>query len=183
MTKRKLKLTGGGFGNFTGQMGVIYFQDGLSVNDVHPNDALRIAGTIGAVWEDGSAANVGDIYNLNIHASAPMGKDARKDPHTSAVYGGDAHEAIARSNEIARMQFRATGVQTPDIEPARKVEPSEEQESESEDAEVKTSLGYTRAELEALADEKGMAGLRELANTHGIKGTSIANLIDNLLKG
>lgn len=41
---------------------------------------------------------------------------------------------------------------------------------------------YTREELEALADTRGIAGLREVADGYGVKGRGIAELIDEVLK-
>ncbi len=63
----KLRLTGKGFTNFTGQMGVNNFTDGLSDNEVHPAEALRIANVMGAEWEDGSSANTAQLYQESLH--------------------------------------------------------------------------------------------------------------------
>lgn len=67
----KLRLTQGGFQSYTGQMGVIQFIDGLSVGDVLPIDAVRVAGVIGAEWEDGTPANVSQLYLDNMNTAAP----------------------------------------------------------------------------------------------------------------
>ncbi|WP_026610714.1 hypothetical protein [Methylocaldum szegediense] len=40
---------------------------------------------------------------------------------------------------------------------------------------------YTREQLEAIADQKGIAGIREIADPLGIKGRSIVELIDEIL--
>ena len=71
----KLRLTQSGFENYTGQMGVVWFENGLSTTDVLPIDGIRISAALGAVWEDGSAANVGDMYlnGLNVPAHVGMG--------------------------------------------------------------------------------------------------------------
>lgn len=69
----KLRLTQAGFENYTGQMGVVMFKDGLSENDVLPIDAIRISAAIGADWEDGSSANVGEMYLNNMDAPAFVG--------------------------------------------------------------------------------------------------------------
>jgi hypothetical protein len=68
----KLRLTQGGFEGYTGQMGVVVFENGLSVGDVLPIDAIRLAGVMGAEWEDGTAANVGQMYLNNLDTPAPM---------------------------------------------------------------------------------------------------------------
>lgn len=41
---------------------------------------------------------------------------------------------------------------------------------------------YTEAELGAIADEKGIAGLREVGEAVGVKGKSIKELMDGILK-
>ncbi len=69
----KLRLTQAGFESYTGQMGVVMFENGLSVGDVLPIDAIRISAAIGADWEDGSAANVGAMYLNNMDAPAFVG--------------------------------------------------------------------------------------------------------------
>jgi len=69
----KLRLTSGGFDRYTGQMGLHDFVNGLSVRDVLPVDAVRIANVIGAVWEDGTPANVGQMYLDNMKTAAPLG--------------------------------------------------------------------------------------------------------------
>lgn len=75
----KLRLTQAGFENYTGQMGVVMFKDGLSENEVLPIDAIRISAAIGADWEDGSPANVGDMYLNNMHAPAFVGNGRSED--------------------------------------------------------------------------------------------------------
>lgn len=70
----KLRLTQAGFEKYTGQMGVVMFKDGLSEGDVLPIDAIRISAAIGADWEDGSPANVGDMYLNNMDSPAFVGR-------------------------------------------------------------------------------------------------------------
>ena len=69
----KLRLTQAGFETYTGQMGVVMFKDGLSETDVLPIDAIRISAALGADWEDGSPANVGDMYLNAMDAPAFVG--------------------------------------------------------------------------------------------------------------
>ncbi len=71
----KLRLTQAGFESYTGQMGVVMFKDGMSETDVLPIDAIRISAAIGAEWEDGSAANVGEMYLNNMDVPAFVGGD------------------------------------------------------------------------------------------------------------
>lgn len=74
----KLRLTAPGWQTYTGQMGVIFFENGLSVADVLPVDAVRVAGVIGAEWEDGRPANVSQIYLDNMQTEAAIAKDNRE---------------------------------------------------------------------------------------------------------
>lgn len=127
----KLRLIAGGFESFTGQMGVINFVDGVSVDDVLPVDAIRVAGVIGAEWEDGTAANVSQMYLDNMNTEAA-------------------------------------------VEPVRQPEPAAPVVSVS-------ATGYTEEELSAIASEKGIAGLREIADPLELKGNSIRGLIDAIL--
>lgn len=69
----KLRLTQAGFEKYTGQMGVVWFENGLSTTDVSPIDGIRISAAIGADWEDGSAANVGDMYLNSMDVPAYVG--------------------------------------------------------------------------------------------------------------
>ncbi len=73
----KLRLTAPGWTGYTGQMGVINFVDGMSVGDVLPVDAVRVAGVIGAEWEDGRPANVSQVYLDNMHTQAPTQEEQR----------------------------------------------------------------------------------------------------------
>lgn len=73
----KLRLTAPGFEEYNGQMGVIMFENGLSTTDVLPVDAIRIAGVMGAEWEDGSAANVGQMYLNAMDTPAPALQEQR----------------------------------------------------------------------------------------------------------
>jgi hypothetical protein len=112
----KLRLTQAGFEKYTGQMGVVMFKDGLSEGDVLPIDAIRISAAIGADWEDGSAANVGDMYLNNMdapafvgsgssEASAPAESQAKTAAPTSGTtYSKDDLAKIADADGIAGLR-------------------------------------------------------------------------------
>ena len=50
------------------------------------------------------------------------------------------------------------------------------------EAPVVNTVAWTEEELGAVADEKGIAGLREIAEPHGIKGNSVAGLIKGIIE-
>lgn len=137
----KLRLTQAGFENYSGQMGVLWFENGLSTTDVKTIDAIRISAAIGAEWEDGSAANVGDMYlnNMDVPAYVGMAEGAARDEAPQA-------EAPAQA------------------------------------AGAPSGVTYTEEQLAQIADEKGIAGLREIGDPIGAKGTSIVGLIAEILK-
>lgn len=128
----KLKLTAVGYENFTGLFGTVEYVDGLSVNDVMPQTAKRVACVISVEWEDGTKVGVADALIANQNMPAP--------------------------NETAT------------VVPVEVEKP------------VITTVAWTEEELGAVADEQGIAGLREIAEPHGIKGNSIANLIKGILE-
>ena len=140
----KLRLTAPGWESYTGQMGVINFVDGVSESDVLPIDAVRVAGVIGAEWDDGSPANVGQLYLDNMHTEAKTSEEARQ--------ANDPDEAKTIDPNEAKSKAELLGV------------------------------SYTEDELAKIADEKGIAGLREIAEPLGIKGNSIAGLIAAIFK-
>lgn len=54
------------------------------------------------------------------------------------------------------------------------------QSKEESDA-AAAQQGYTREQLEAVADAKGIKGIREIADKLGFKGNSITDLIEKIL--
>jgi len=145
----KLRLTAKGFEKYTGQMGVIQFKDGLSEGDVLPVDAVRVAGVIGAEWEDGSPANVNELLLRNMQNEAPVGRVTEQ---------GTDEPPVEVESEEAPVEVVA-------------------EETPAEPAHV-----YTAEELAEVADKKGIAGLREIGDSIGVKGTSIVGLIEAILK-
>lgn len=140
----KLRLTQDGFASYTGQMGVVQFVDGLSIADVKPSDAVRMAAVMQCEWEDGSPANVAQAILDNAHTPAPMAAP------------------VAPQVPVAPAAPQAPVTVAETVAPAG-------------------PTVYTRESLEAVADQKGIKGLREIAAPLGIKAHSIAELIDEIL--
>lgn len=77
----KLRLTQPGYETFTAQLGVIFFENGLSTTDVKPQDAVRIASQFLCEWEDGTTASVAQSILDHAHAttlSIPTGQNANQ---------------------------------------------------------------------------------------------------------
>ena len=128
----KLKLTAVGYENFTGLFGTVEYVDGLSVSDVMPQTAKRVACVISVEWEDGTKVGVADALIANQNMPAPDETATVIPPEPSTV--------------------------------------------------PVTTKAWTEEELGAVADEKGIAGLREIAEPYGIKGNSIAGLIKAIME-
>lgn len=161
----KLKLTGAGFENYTGQMGVIYFIDGLSKHDVMPNDAIRIAGAIGAEWENGEPANLGEIYTQNLNTPAP---NITQQSGLQLIQETVGHESL--NADQAQMNVAQVVQEVP--------KNKEEQHTDNQESSKK----YTLESLEKIADEQGISGLRAIGNEYGVKANSIASLIKEILQ-
>ena len=54
----KLVLKEPGFENFTGQMGVVFFENGVSTTDVSVLDSIRMSAVMRFAWEDGTSPSV-----------------------------------------------------------------------------------------------------------------------------
>lgn len=132
----KLRLTQPGWENYSGQMGVIQFENGVSVGGVLDIDAVRVSAVMLCEWEDGSTASVSQRLLEQSDTPAP---DLEK----------------AKADDVAKVAA---------------AQPKKEKPK------------FTEAELEKIADEKGITGLREVAEPFGIKSNSIRGLIDALLK-
>lgn len=153
----RIRLTQAGFESYTGQMGIIMFENGMSVTDVLPNHAKRIAAVIGADWEDGSSANVGDHYMQSMHMPAPM-------PNEQREQGKDQAEQAQILSGASAVVYDST----------------KDTIAKETKADVLSRI-YTSDELAAIADDKGIAGLREVAKEFDVKGNSIHSLIDGIM--
>lgn len=147
----KVRLTQAGFETYNGQMGVIFFENGLSLDDVSRMDAVRIAAVMSAEWEDGSNLSPTQSLLDNVHNAAPVVTES--------------------ADESAEPKAETT--------PPLSTEAVEEQASPVQAAEA--AVRYTEAQLETIADEQGIAGLRAICDPLGIKGRAISELIQELI--
>lgn len=140
----KIKLTQEGWAGYTGQMGVLQFEDGVSTTDVPFRDAARMSAVMNCEFEDGSSCNPAQRLLDTMGQAAVVGRETEV-------------ETVAP--------------------PVSTVVPSlTEQPVNVKGAE------YTVAELEEIADAKGIVGLRDIATPLGIKSNSITGLIAELTK-
>ena len=139
----KIRLTQPGFETYSGQMGVVFFEDGLTTADVKPIDAVRIAAQFLCEWEDGTTASV--AQSILDHAHSTTGT-------IPTEINADQALASQEGTREAEAQLAA-----PD------------------------SRAYTQEELEAIADNSGIKGLRAIGDALGVKGNAIGELIKSIL--
>lgn len=140
----KLKIVEAGWEGFSGNLGMVDFENGVSVRDVTHIEANIISGNIRVQnFEDESP--VGAIG---------MDADIQNRPCVTSN--------LKTMEEIFAEQNGETQVQAP-------------VQTQSE------TKQYTQEELEQIADKKGIAGLREIAEAMDVRATSIAKLIAGIL--
>jgi hypothetical protein len=83
----KLKLTQLGFETYNGQMGVIFFENGSSLDDVKLSDAIRMSAVMLCEWEDGTKPSIAQSLLDNAHTPAP-----------TFVSGADGQHDIEKAN-------------------------------------------------------------------------------------
>lgn len=65
----KIRITQEGFQTYNGQMGVLFFENGLSTTDARPQDAMRLAAQFICEWEDGTSASLAQAILDHSHAT------------------------------------------------------------------------------------------------------------------
>ena len=152
----KLKITQPGWEGYTGQLGMAFFKDGVSIADVPKLVARRLAGVVGCVWEDGTNPSV------------------TQDELTRDVPAPDVVTTIpapAPEPAPALMPVEAPNA-TVETQPSEFIQPVDPSALT-----VPTAAIYTKEELEAIADAEGIVGLRAIADPLDIKSNSISALI------
>ena len=148
----KIKIVEPGWEGYTGILGTLVFEDGVSVEPVsqREKDVFSVTIRIAEVTDTGEARVYSANDNLRTVAALAM------EPQAPKLF-------------VAPKPAPAPTPEATDTSPLPIAAPS---------APAKT---YTLAELEAIADDKGIKGLREIGAPLGAKNTSITKLIDEIL--
>ena len=147
----QIRLTDPGFAGYNGYFGNIMFTDGVSEH-ISSVEAERLGCIVACETLDGE----------NPSATQRMVDVRNKDLDELR---GTAHEVSNLSAQAAEQ----SGDQV-----------TEQVQSVNSSA-AKPGFDFTREDLEALADAEGIAGLRNIGSQHGVKGRSIAEIIEELL--
>lgn len=141
---------------FTGQMGDVDFVDGVSVESVSKAEARRLGSFITIVEVD-TEKQVGfgqEIIDIN-------GRSADQVTQPSETY---KEKPKVKSEKPKVLKEK----------PPKKEKPKAKQKE--------SSLDYTEATLAALADDKGINGLREYAKQYDVYGRSIVEIIGKMMQ-
>lgn len=160
------RLTAPGWAKFTGSMGHgAMFKDGVSVAPLTPRQIARIGSTTVLV-NDETGEQVG-----------PSVMHWRAQPAEMAVA---PQLATAKQEEIdaeaERVRLAA------DVEKRKAEEAAALAEAQAKaQAAVDAQVIYTRQELEAIASNDGIQGLREIAKPLGVKARGISEMVNEIL--
>lgn len=144
----RLKITQPGFEGYTGALGPVDFDNGISVEPVPVIMADRLAATMMIVTVDDEG---NEVSQAGVAARMVGGVTIR----------ADVVEALGKASEDDLIEDRRRLAESQARPPVSKL--------------------YTVAELKAVADEKGINGLREIAKPWGVKERSIPKLIQEIL--
>lgn len=86
----KIRLKQPGFETYSAQMGVHFFEDGLTTTDVKPSDAVRLAAQFLCEWEDGTPVSVAQSMLDHAHMTT-----------TTMPREINADEALAKQSDEA----------------------------------------------------------------------------------
>jgi hypothetical protein len=150
-------------GNYTGEYGTVPFENGVSTRLVSPREAnlLRAIMTGVEVLQD-DGETVDEVLNA-MFPILPLGNylDAGTEPPSPYL-----------------TQWDGTYPPKPDAEAIEAVV----QAAPEAQKQVVAAGAWTREALEAVADEKGINGLRAIGEPVGVKGRSIPDLITAILE-
>jgi len=162
----KVRIVSKGWETFTGQMGPgAIFKDGVSVDDLHPRIIARIGSSV-KIEDAETDEQVGPAVIAQLMHDKPIAPAVavikREDVEVAAEV--EKEKLIEAEKEDAKKAAEA-------LEAAKEKKVDEE-----------ADIVYTREELEAIAANDGIAGLREIGEVHGVKGRAIAEMIDEIIE-
>lgn len=170
----KVRLKNPTYATFSSHMGVTKFKNGVSEGDVSESE-IRILGSITAIEvidADGNCFDGGPAEIINQMRNVPAPIEKKLVP----VGEADTREEITPGP----IEVKAVEPESDEIKDAEEELDAEIEEMNAE-IEEEAETVYSREELEAIADDKGIAGLRDIGNKNGVKSNSIEDLITKIL--
>lgn len=146
-----LKIVSKGWEGYNGHLNIISFKDGVSTTPVPQLIADRIAGAVSVVKCD-AEGNV-----------------------------GEKPEAVGIQNRLVSESAARAAILEPLERMTEKEKTFEAKLDAARSLTAPVETLYTRAELEAIADEKGIKGVRVVGDAWKVKGKAIPVLIESIL--
>jgi len=108
----KIRLKQPGFETYTAQMGVHFFDNGLTLSNVKPSDAVRLAAQFLCEWEDGTPVSVAQSLLDHSHMTTEtIGRERNADEalaEQASEAAARAHiEAVANAKRDAKIYTKA----------------------------------------------------------------------------
>jgi hypothetical protein len=158
MRKVTVVIKADGWDGYQGPLGGYMFKDGRSAHPIPLRAALRI----------GASIEVYDEHDVRLHPSTyPVNESPSSVGAPIVQFETEGAKPVPVYEPVTTKE----DVEDIDTSPEREI---------TETGEVREI--YTRAKLEAIADKKGIAGLRDIADKFGVKGRAISELIKEILE-
>lgn len=172
----RIKITQPGWETYSHDLGCTMFKDGVSQADVSRHEALRLGAFISVVEIDEDGNELGQISpaidalrQTKVKAPVTAGLERVQAKPTFSEEVENLNEGIVETAEEQRIR---------DVRLAQK---SNETAGRMIAEAVAAPALHTEASLEAIATEKGIAGLRDVALPFGVKNTSVKGLMSEIL--
>lgn len=166
--------------SYTGNIGIVEFKNGLSVGQVSIPEAMRIGASMPIEDEDGV-----EISPVTYYSHIAQKKAAKVDSNTDSQLSKNDSEGKLPDESVSETGLEQKGeTATGD---SVELEQKDEQKPEGENVQVEGTddqeqVSFTREQLEKVADEEGISGLRKIATPLGVGAKSIEDLINKLLE-
>jgi hypothetical protein len=170
----KIRLVEKGFEKYTGPIAEHTFTDGVSDDVLSGADALRIGSAMRVEnFETGAATGIAQ-HLLDTKGASAVVKTTR-----DAFQEGRSDRYIKESGETVKAA-KPEVEEEKDLDDAGSLVDGVEVPGEVK-APVTSKYSFTMEELEAIADEKGIIGLREFASKFGVQGSAVVQIIKDLM--
>lgn len=183
-----VRITEKGWEKFTGPLGDIEFKDGVSVEVITVREAERLGCLMSVVNADTgeNPSSVQRMVDERAYSADVMAKAQEERAHKEALIQAEKERAEKLLQERLAEHYSKESPRedTRDTDFAFYAEGDEiavvQDEPESQ-TESTPSFNYDLKDLEEIADEGGLHGLREFAAPYDVRGKSISSIIKTLM--
>lgn len=155
-----VKITQPGWASYTGPLFGVHFENAVSQGPVRRDQALQLGAMVSVVEVDEHGNELGPVSPAHeLVVTRDVSAEIVERMKTDAQAAGNDGQTASNEPDAIQGDDGADMIET-----------------EAEGPKV-----YTEAELQDIADAKGIAGLRDIGEPLGVKNTSIRGLIREIL--